>query len=121
MTAIFHLAQCSQGSYTLWHIRISLFLGLQSVSHIQLFVTLWTVACQALLSMGFSRQEYWSGLPFPSPGDLPDLGIELKSPSLQADYHLSHQGIPFLRLSYILLLVYVTFCSSIYLAMKALE
>ena len=47
--------------------------------------TLWTVACQAPLSTGFSRQEYWSGLPFPSPGDLPDTGIELGSPALQAD------------------------------------
>ena len=48
-------------------------------------VTLWTVAYQAPLSMGFSRQEYWSGLPLPSPGDLPDPGIEAGSPSLQAD------------------------------------
>ena len=47
--------------------------------------TPWTVACQASLSMGFSRQEYWSGLPFPSPGDLPDPGIELVSPALEAD------------------------------------
>ena len=45
----------------------------------------WTVACRAPLSMGFSRQEYWSGLPFPSPEDLPDLGIELRSPALGAD------------------------------------
>ena len=45
-------------------------------SHVRLFVTPWTVAHQAPLSMGFSRQEYWSGLPFPSPGDLPDPGIE---------------------------------------------
>ena len=45
----------------------------------------WTVAYQAPLSMGFSRQEYWSGLPFPSPGDLPDPGIKPRSPSLQAD------------------------------------
>ena len=54
----------------------------------KLYMTLatpWTVACQALLSMGFSRQEYWSGLPFPSPGDLPDPGIEPGSPALQAD------------------------------------
>ena len=43
------------------------------------------VACQAPLSMGFSRQEYWSGLPFPSPGDLPDPGIKTRSPALQAD------------------------------------
>ena len=45
----------------------------------------WTVAHQAPLSMGFSRQEYWSGLPFPSPGDLPNPGIEPRSPTLQAD------------------------------------
>ena len=45
----------------------------------------WTGACQAPLSMGFSRQEYWSGLPFPSPGDLPDLEIKSGSPVLQAD------------------------------------
>ena len=45
----------------------------------------WTVPCQAPLCMGFSRQEYWSGLPFPSPGDLPDPGIEPGSPALQAD------------------------------------
>ena len=48
----------------------------------QLFVTSWTVACQAPLSMGFPRQEYWSGLPFPSPGDLPDSGIKPMSPAL---------------------------------------
>ena len=47
--------------------------------------TPWTVAHQAPLSMGFSRQEYWSGLPFPSPGDLPNPGIEPGSPALQAD------------------------------------
>ena len=50
-----------------------------------LTATLWTVACQAPLSMGFSRREYWSGLPFPSPGDLPNPGIEPRSPTLQAD------------------------------------
>ena len=48
-------------------------------------VTPWNVACQALLSIEFSRREYWSGLPFPSPGDLPDLGIEPRSPALQTD------------------------------------
>ena len=47
--------------------------------------TLWAVACQAPLSMGFFRQEYLSGLPFPSPGDLPDPQVELVSPALQAD------------------------------------
>ena len=57
----------------------------KSLSCVQLFVMLWTVAHQAPPSMGFSRQEYWSGLPFPSPGDLPDPGIEPRSPALQAD------------------------------------
>ena len=55
------------------------------LSRVRLFATLWTVAFQAPLSMGFSRQESWSGLPFPSPGDLPDPGIEPRSPALQAD------------------------------------
>ena len=48
-------------------------------------MTPWTAACQASLSVGFSRQEYWSGLPFPSPGNLPDPGIKPGSPALQAD------------------------------------
>ena len=55
------------------------------LSRVQLFVTPWTVAYQSPPSKGFSRQEYWSGLPFPSPGDLPNLGIEPRSPALQAD------------------------------------
>jgi len=50
------------------------------LSHVQLFATPWTVAYQASLSMGFSRQEYWSGLPFPPPGDLPNPGIKPMSP-----------------------------------------
>ena len=64
------------------------------LSHIRLFATPWTVAYQASPSMGFSRQEYWSVLPFPSPGDLPDPGIEPRSPALQAYYPLSHQDSP---------------------------
>ena len=56
-----------------------------SLSHVRLFVTAWTAARQAALSMGFSRQEYWSGLPCPPPGDLPDPGIEPASPALQVD------------------------------------
>ena len=56
----------------------------QLLSCVQLFGTPWTVAHQALLSMEFSWQEYWSGLPFPSSGDLPDPGIEPRSPALQA-------------------------------------
>ena len=55
------------------------------LSCVQLFGTPWAVAYQAPLSMKFSRQEYWSGLPHPSPGDLPDPGIEPRSPALQAD------------------------------------
>ena len=60
-------------------------------SVVSVFVTPWTVAYQAPLSTGFSRPEYWSGEPFPSPGDLPDPGIECASPALQADsLPLSH-------------------------------
>ena len=55
------------------------------LSRVRLFATPWTVVHQAPPSMEFSRQEYWSGLPFPSPGDLPDPGIEPRSPALQAD------------------------------------
>ena len=58
---------------------------MKSLSLVQLFAAPWTVAHQAPPSMGFSRQEYWSGLPFPSPGDLPDPGIEPRSPALQVD------------------------------------
>ena len=57
----------------------------KSLSRVGLFATPWTIAYQAPPSMGFSRQECWSGLPFPSPGDLPDLGIEPRSPAQQAD------------------------------------
>ena len=57
----------------------------KSLSRVQLFETPWTVAYQAPPSMGFSWQECWSGLPFPSPGDLPDSGIEPGSPTLWAD------------------------------------
>ena len=64
-------------------------------SHVQFFVILWTIDCQDPLSMEFSRQEYWSGLPFPPAGDLSDPGIELASPALQAvSLLLSHQGSP---------------------------
>ena len=58
-------------------------------SHVQLFMTPWTVACQAPLSMGFSKQEYWSGLPCPPPGDLPNPGTEpesLMSPALAGGF-----------------------------------
>ena len=58
------------------------FSSVQSLSCVRLFATPWTVAYQAPPSIGFSRQEYWSGLPFPSPGDLPDPGIKPGSPAL---------------------------------------
>ena len=71
---------------------------LNCFSHVQLFVTPWTMAHHSPLSMGFSRQEYWSGLPFSPPEDLPDPGIKPtspKSPALQVDsLPLSHQGNP---------------------------
>ena len=71
---------------------------LSHFSCVQLFATLWTVACQAALCMGFLRQEYWSGLPCPSPGDLPDPGIKLAppaAPTLQANsLWRSHWGSP---------------------------
>ena len=57
----------------------------KSLSHVWFFETLWTVAYQAPPSVGFSRQDYWSGLSFPSPGELPDPGIESESPALQTD------------------------------------
>ena len=83
----------------LWEMLWSFFLDQPLAGHRQLYesekwkvaqlcptlVTLWTVAYQASLSMGFSWQEYWSGLPFPSPGDLPNPGIEPRSPALQTD------------------------------------
>ena len=74
------------------------------LSHVQPFMTLWTVACQAPLSMEFSRQEYLCGVPFATPGDLPDPGIRLMSPASPAVAgrfflplcHLGSQGFPYL-------------------------
>ena len=70
-----------------WATKLKMQLGCksESLSHLWLFVTPWTVAPQAPLSMEFSRQEYWSGLPFPSPGDLLDPEIEPRFPTFQAD------------------------------------
>ena len=76
----------------------SCFVHAWSLSPVRLLVTLWTVARQAPLSMRLSSQEYWSGLPFPPPGDLPNPGIKsvsAASPALHVDYLLlSHQGRP---------------------------
>ena len=63
----------------LWKVKVKL------LSRVRLFATPWMVAYQAPQSMGFSRQDYWSGLPFPCPGDLPNPEIELGSPALQTD------------------------------------
>ena len=70
----------------------------------------WTVALQAPLPMKFSRQEYWSGLPFPSPGDLPDPGIEPGFPTLQADSLPSEPP----GKSYVIICVYICVCVYIY-------
>ena len=69
----------------LWPLELEVKVKVKSLSRVRLFVTPWTVAYQAPPSMGFSRQEYWSGLPFPSPGDLPDTEIEPGSPTSRAD------------------------------------
>ena len=91
--------KCGTGVHTQWNIMQPLHVCVLShFSRVRLFATLWTVACQAPLSMGLSRQEYWSGSPCPPPGGLPNLGIKptsLKSPALQADsLLLSHRGSP---------------------------
>jgi len=68
---------------------------LSHFSHIRLFVTLWTGACQAPLFMGFSRQKYWNGLPCPTPWDLPDPGIEptsLTSPALASSFFITKEA-----------------------------
>ena len=69
------------------------------LSRVQLFATLWTIAYQAPSSMGFSRQEHWSGLPFPSPGDLPDPEVKPESLALQADAITSEPPGKLLRIS----------------------
>ena len=76
-------------THTCVFLHPSMKVKVKSLSCVQFLVTLQTVAHQAPRSMGFSRQEYWSGLTFPSPGDLPDPGIEPSSPTLQADSLLS--------------------------------
>ena len=87
------IQDCKPCLYTIWgtffnkhnFINADVLCYAYSLSHGQLFVTPWSVAHQAPLSMGFPWQEYWSGLPCTPPGDLPNPGIELGSPALQAD------------------------------------
>ena len=88
---------------------------MKSLSRVRLFATPWTVACQALPSMGFSRQEYWNGLPFLSPGDLPNPGIEPRSPALQTGSFPSEPSRNperFLRLSSIHFILFPLLCCS---------
>ena len=101
---LWHLAQCLVHSMCVCM--------LSQFSHVWLYETLWTRACQAPLSMEFSRQEYWSGLSCPSPGDLPDPGIEpvvLRSPALAGrfftatGFFTSHLGSPMYVLNICLL------------------
>ena len=82
----FGSSQCLDqwGRSCCWHL-LSGKVKVKSLSHVRLFATPWAVAYQAPQSMEFSRQQYWSGLPFPSPGDLPNPGIEPGSPTLQTD------------------------------------
>ena len=94
----------------------------KSLSCVWLFVTPWTEDRQAPLSMGFSREEYWSGLPFPSPGDLSDPGTEPVSPALQADTLRSEPpGKPHIPIKlcvhtrvYVCMLVYSVMCDSLW-------
>ena len=92
-------------SFTIWKWKCYL------LSHVRLFATPWTVACQAPLSVGFSREEYWSGLPFPSLEDLPDSGIKPGSPTLQADPLPSElAGKPIFYHIWIYLVFLIVFC-----------
>ena len=72
-----HCVSCLVGSDS--------FMSVKSLSRVRLFASPWTVDYEAPPSKEFSRQEYWNGLPFPSPGDLPNPGVEPRSPALQAD------------------------------------
>ena len=85
-----------------------------SIAHLCSTVTPWTVACQTPLSMGCSRQEYWSGLPFPSPGDHPDPGIESASPALAgAFFPTEPPGKPCLHVASVVTAHGLSSCSSL--------
>ena len=90
---------------------------LSHFSHIQFFVTLWAVALQAPLSLGFSRQEYWSGLPFPSPGDLPNQG---SNPDLLHLLHWQASSLPVAPPGKPSLSLIIRFYSSLFLCMYLL-
>ena len=83
------------------HMSVSIVI-IQSLSHVRLFVTPWTIACQAPLSMGFPRQEYWCGLPFSSPRGILNPGIESMSLAWQVDVDslpVRHQGCPLMLIA----------------------
>ena len=81
--AVYNLACAWLSDFRYYHpTSIIMKVKAKSLSYVRLFATPWTVAYQAPPSMGFSRQEYWNGLPFPSPGDLPNPGIKPGSPAL---------------------------------------
>ena len=89
-----HLLSRIFPSHTPWQLGVAT-CECSSPSHVQLFLTPWTVTRQAPLSMGFPRQKYWGGLPCPPPGDLPDPGIKPGSPALRHIPHcMSHEGNP---------------------------
>ena len=78
------------------------------LSHVQFFVTPWTIACQASLPTGFFRQQYWSGLPFPPPGDLPHPGIEPISPALAGRFFTTEPpGKPRKNSIYVCVCIYI--------------
>ena len=115
-------------SYICSHRNVCMFINIMqiiycmcasSLSHVPLFATPWTVAHQASLFMGFSRQEYWSRLPCPPPGDLPNPEVEHRSPALQRD-HLSHHGRPYsiYKISVIGYMLYAFLYIYIYINMK---
>ena len=82
---IYFFLSHEEGHSAICNNRWTLKAKVKLLSHARFLVTPWIATYQAPPSMGFSRQECWSGLPFPSPGDLPNLGIEPGSPALQAD------------------------------------
>ena len=85
-----HNSSSVKNCWMIWYFCVCV---LSPLSHVWCFLTLWTIASQALLTMGFSRQEYWSELPFPSPGHLPEPEIESAPPSRQTDsLPPTHQG-----------------------------
>ena len=93
------MCEFSQPLRALWSFHSVWKWKCELLSHVQLFVTPWTVACQARLSMWFLRQESWSRLPFPSPGDLPAPGIEPASPALGDGFFTTESpGKPFVSL-----------------------